>query len=62
MEELVRPDRLRDRILLKVEEEVRADALPKKAVRILEAILYRGELLGPSCSIYTCRTRRGCFI
>jgi Fic family protein len=44
MEELMQPDRLRDRILLWVEEEVRADALPQKAGRILEAILYRGEL------------------
>jgi Fic family protein len=44
MEELVQPDRLRDRILLWIEEEVRADALPQKAGRILEAILYRGEL------------------
>jgi transcription initiation factor IIE alpha subunit len=35
---------LRDRILLWVEEEIRADALPQKAGRILEAILYRGEL------------------
>lgn len=44
MEELVQPDRLRDRILLWVEEEIRADALPQKAGRILEAILYRGKL------------------
>ncbi len=44
MEELVQPDRLRDRILLWVEEEIRANALPQKAGRILEAILYRGEL------------------
>jgi hypothetical protein len=44
MEELVQPDRLRDRILFWVEEEVRADALPHKAGRIIEAILYRGEL------------------
>ncbi|MEA3273999.1 MAG: Fic family protein [Pseudomonadota bacterium] len=44
LEDLVQPDRLRDRILLWVEEEVRADALPQKAGRILEAILYRGEL------------------
>ena len=44
MEKLVQPDRLRDRILLWVEEEIRADALPQKAGRILEAILYRGEL------------------
>ena len=44
MEELVQPDRLRNRILLWVEEEIRANALPQKAGRILEAILYRGEL------------------
>lgn len=45
MENLVQPQRLRDRILRWVEEEVRADALPQRAGRILEAILYRGELL-----------------
>lgn len=44
MEELVQPDRLRNRILLWVEEEIRADALPPKSGKILEAILYRGEL------------------
>ena len=44
MEELVQPDRLRDRILLWVEEEIRADTLPNKSGRILETILYRGEL------------------
>lgn len=44
MEDLVQPDRLRHRILLWVEEEVRAGALPSKAGSILEAILYRGEL------------------
>ncbi len=44
MEELVQPDKLRNRILLWVEEEVRADALPSKSGQILEAILYRGEL------------------
>jgi Fic family protein len=44
MEELVQPDRLRNRILLWTEEEIRAGALPQKAGRILEAILYRGEL------------------
>jgi Fic family protein len=43
MEDLVQPDRLRNRILLWV-EEVRAGALPSKAGNILEAILYRGEL------------------
>jgi len=44
MEELVQPKRLRDRILLWCEEEARADTLPPKARRVLEAILYRGEL------------------
>ena len=44
MEELVQPDRLRNRILLWVEEEARAGTLPLMAGRILEAILYRGEL------------------
>lgn len=44
MEDLVQPDRLRNRILLWAEEEVRAGALPSKAGNILEAILYRGEL------------------
>lgn len=44
MEDLVQPRRLRDRILLWSEEEVRANTLPPKAGRILEAILYRGEL------------------
>lgn len=45
MEELVRPDRLRDRIMMWTEEEVRAGALPKKSGAVLEAVLYRGELL-----------------
>jgi Fic family protein len=44
MEGLVQPDRLRDRILVWVEEEIRANALPPKSGSILEAILYRGEL------------------
>lgn len=44
MEDLVQPDRLRNRILLWAEEEIRLDALPQKASRILEAILYRGKL------------------
>jgi Fic family protein len=43
MESLVQPDRLRDRILIWAEEEVRADALPAKAGKVLEAVLYRGE-------------------
>jgi len=44
METLMQPDRLRARILLWAEEEVRLGELPPKAGRILEAILYRGEL------------------
>lgn len=44
MEDLVQPNRLRHRILLWAEEEIRMDMLPPKADRILEAVLYRGEL------------------
>lgn len=44
MEKLVQPNRLRDRIRIWVEEEVRADALPAKAGNVLDAVLYRGEL------------------
>ena len=44
MEDLVQPDRLRNHILLWVEEEFRLGALPSKAGNILETILHRGEL------------------
>ncbi len=44
MEGLVQPERLRTRILLWAEEEVRLAALPAKAGSVLEALLYRGEL------------------
>ncbi len=44
MERLVQPDRLRARILLWAEEEIRLDHLPPKAGAVLEALLYRGEL------------------
>ena len=44
MEGLVRPDRLRARILLWAEEEIRLGALPPKSGSILAAVLYRGEL------------------
>jgi Fic family protein len=44
MEELVQPDRLRTRILLWTEEEIRLGHLPPKSGNILEAVLYRGEL------------------
>ena len=44
MEELIQPERLRDRSLLWAEEEIRADALPPKSGAVLQAVLYRGEL------------------
>ena len=44
MESLVQPDRLRARILLWAEEEIRFGNLPPKTGNILEAVLYRGEL------------------
>ena len=44
MESLVQPDRLRTRILLWAEEEVRLGTLPSKAGNLLEAVLYRGAL------------------
>lgn len=44
MESLVQPDRLRTRILMWVEEEIRLNRLPPKSGNILEAVLYRGEL------------------
>jgi hypothetical protein len=44
MESLVRLDRLRARIVVWAEEEVRIGALPPKSTSILEAVLYRGEL------------------
>jgi Fic family protein len=44
MEGLMQPDRLRARILLWTEEEIRLDRLPPKSGAVLEALLYRGEL------------------
>jgi hypothetical protein len=44
MERLMTPDRLRARILLWAEEEIRINRLPPKAGAVLEALLYRGEL------------------
>ena len=44
MEELIQPDRLRVRILMWAEEEVRLGNLLPKSERVLEAILYRGEV------------------
>jgi Fic family protein len=44
MESLVQPDRLRARILLWAEEEIRLGLLPAKSSTLLDAILYRGEI------------------
>ena len=44
MESLVQPDRLRARIMLWAEEEIRLGLLPAQVVAVLDAILYRGEL------------------
>jgi Fic family protein len=44
MKGLMQPDRLRTRILLWAEEETRVNTLPPKSGKILEALLYRGEL------------------
>jgi Fic family protein len=44
MESVVEPNRLRTRISIWVEEEIRLGDLPPKAGRILEAVLYRGHL------------------
>ena len=44
MESLVQPDRLRTRIRMWAEEEIRLGKLPAKSESILEAVLYRGEV------------------
>lgn len=44
MEGLVQPDRLRTRILMWSEEEIRLGQLPPQSGNILEAVLYRGAL------------------
>lgn len=44
MEQLVQPERLRDRILIWAEEEIRAARLPSKSGSVLEAVLYRGAV------------------
>jgi hypothetical protein len=44
MEDLVQPEKLRTRIKLWVDEEIALGSLREKSGRILEAILYRGEL------------------
>ncbi len=44
MASLLQPERLRHRILIWVEEQIRMDALPKQSGMVIEAVLYRGEL------------------
>lgn len=44
MSTLMQPNRLRDRILIWTEEEMRAGALPPKSDTVLKAILYQGAL------------------
>jgi Fic family protein len=44
MEDLVQPERLRTRMLLWAEEEIKLDNLPARAGNVLEAILYRGAV------------------
>lgn len=44
MEQLVQPNKLRERIRIWVEEEVRMEGLPPQSGNVLEAVLYRGEL------------------
>ena len=44
MERLVAPARLRNRILMWAEEEIRGGALPPKSNAVLEAVLFRGAL------------------
>lgn len=43
-ESLMQPDRLRARILLWAEEEIKLKNLLPRSGRVLEALLYRGEL------------------
>ena len=44
MESLMQPDRLRARILMWADEEIRMDQIPPRSGAVLEAVLYRGEL------------------
>jgi len=44
MEQLVQPNALRSRILNWAEDEIRTNHMPPKSEKVLEAVLYRGEL------------------
>ena len=58
MENLMQPDRLRARVLLWAEEQVRLGELPQKAIDILSAILYRGDLPRGEAKLVTGLTSR----
>jgi len=59
----VQPDRLRTRILLWAEEEIRLAQLPPKSGSILEAVLYRGELpRSDTAGIVSALTERGVLV
>lgn len=62
MEELVAPDKLRTRILSWANEEIRTGALPPQSAKILERILYQGELprdeIAPMFGVGTRQARR----
>ncbi len=63
MESLVEPDRLRARILLSAEEEIRLGQLPPTLGAVLEAVLYRGELpRGEVAAVVGTTERQGCRI
>ena len=44
MEELIQPNELRSRILNWADDEIRTNYMPPKSDKVLEAVLYRGEL------------------
>jgi Fic family protein len=44
MEQLMQPDHLRARIAVWAQEQIRLELLPSQSDRLLEAVLYRGEL------------------
>lgn len=44
METLIEPDRMRDRILVWAEEQMKAGVLPIRSGAVIEAVLFRGEL------------------
>ena len=53
MEDLIQPNRLRDRVLVWVEEEIREKRLPSKVGAVLEVTLHRGELLRRDVESFT---------